>query len=86
MKLWRQQDGGGRRTDRLRGAKRTEDGRIDEDNEAEQSRPSLWPIRIKLAGPWQRLGRTVGHEERGGGEVWGGGVAKGENIPVIKTK
>lgn len=37
--------------------------------------PSLWPIRIKLAGPWQRLGRTVGHEERGGG---GGGTKGGE--------
>ncbi len=40
------------------------DGRMDEDNEADRSQPSLWPIRIELAGPWQRLGRTVGHDER----------------------
>lgn len=56
---------------------------MDEDNEADRSQPRLWPIRIKLAGPWQRLGRTVGHEERGG-EVEEG--QRGENIPVIKTK
>lgn len=39
---------------------------MDEYSEADPSQPRLWPIRIKLAGPWQRLGRTVGHEERGG--------------------
>lgn len=43
-----------------------QDGLMDVDNEADRSQPSLWPIRIKLAGPWQRLGHTVGHEERGG--------------------
>lgn len=65
------------------GVEQRQDGRTDEANEADQSQPRLWPIRIKLAGPWQRLGHTVGQEERGGGE---GGGAKGENIPVIKTK
>lgn len=49
-------------------------------------RPSLWPIRIKLAGPWQRLGRTVGHEDRGGRGMRGGEGRKGENFLVIKTK
>lgn len=44
----------------------TQGGLTDVDNEADQSQPSLWPIRIKLGGPWQRLGRTVGHKERGG--------------------
>lgn len=38
------------------------DGLIDVDNEADRSRTRLGPIRIKLAGPWKRLGRTVGHE------------------------
>lgn len=43
-----------------------QDGRMDGDNDADRSQPRLRPIRIKLAGPWQRLGRTVGQEERGG--------------------
>ena len=68
---------------RGRGVEQRQDGRTDEDNEADRSQPRLRPIRIKLAGPWQRLGRTVGHEERGKSD---GGGAKGENIPVIKTK
>lgn len=57
-----------------------------EDNEADRSQTRLWPIRIKLAGPWQRLGRTVGHEEKGGRRGGGGEGQRGENIPVIKTK
>lgn len=52
-----------------------------EDNEADRSQTRLWPIRIKLAGPWQRLGRTVGHEEKGGEERWWGGGAKGGEYP-----
>lgn len=39
---------------------------MDVDNEAVRPQPSLWPIRITLAGPWQRLERTVGHDDRGG--------------------
>lgn len=50
----------------VKGGGRTEcgnrDGLIDGDNEADRSQARLWPIRIKLAGPWKRLGRTVGHE------------------------
>lgn len=38
------------------------DGLIDGDNEADRSQARVWPIRIKLAGPWKRLGHTVGHE------------------------
>lgn len=34
--------------------------RRDGDNEADQSRLRAQAIRIKLAGPWQRLGQTVG--------------------------
>lgn len=45
---------------------RDRDGRMDKDNQADWSQPRLWPIRIKLAGPWQRLGRTVGHGGKGG--------------------
>lgn len=46
------------------------DGLIDLDNEPDRSQARLRPIRIKLAGPWKRLGRTVGHEKRRGGG-WG---------------
>lgn len=50
---------------------------MDEDNEADESQPRQWPIRIQFAGPWQRLGHTVGHEERGGGA----GRGKGGEYP-----
>lgn len=49
---------------------------IDVDSEADRSQARLWPIRIKLAGPWKRLGHTVGHEKRRGemGEGQRGGI------------
>lgn len=56
---------------------------IDVDSEADRSQARLWPIRIKLAGPWKRLGHTVGHEKKERGD--GGGTKRG-NILVIKTK
>lgn len=43
------------------------DGLMDLDNEPDRSQARLWPIRIKLARPWKRLGRTVGHEKRRAG-------------------
>lgn len=59
-------------------AEQRQDGRRYEDNGADWSKPRLEPIRIKLAGPWQRLGRTVGHEERGGevGRGKGGRISR----------
>lgn len=54
------------------------DGLMDVDREPERSLARLWPIRIKLAAPRERLGRTVGHEKRRAGV--------GENILVIKSK
>lgn len=43
-----------------RGGGRMNYERGDGDNEADQSRLRAQAIRIKLAGPWQRLGQTVG--------------------------
>lgn len=51
---------------RGQGVEQRQDGRMDKDNQADWSQPRLWPIRIKLAGPWQKLGRTVGHGGKGG--------------------
>lgn len=46
------------------------------DSEANRSQPMLRPIRIKLAGPWRRLGCTVGQE--GGGKERPGWREEGE--------
>lgn len=55
---------------RSRKDKKWQDGLIDVNNEADQSQPSLWPIRIKLAGPWQKARAhskgMKGEEERQG--------------------
>lgn len=79
--------GGGRGSSRRPGGRRevatvawrdaeTRDVGWNDDNEADRPGTELVPIRMKLAGPWQRPGCTVGHEERG---VGGGG--KGGEYP-----